>query len=346
MKVGIGGDAGDHGWPGTQLAPQVGARPQVRQVTTTAIAASPGDHLVQFYSGDDELTGTVSGYLADGVRSGCGALVVATAPHRRASRERARFGRYRRSRGTGQPARSSWSTRPNCSAVSSSRRLDRERRGRFQSWPTACSSVLRTAGAPCASTPRCVALLWDARQVALAIELEELWNELGTQFPFWPPCAPIRPRVVADGRHGRHPGGAAGVIRLSSPLGLADPVPLPASCGRRGASRGELNSAQAARHYATGLLDRADAAIVATELAANAVLHARSGFTLTVSRSPAALRIAVRDYAPLESGSIEVKKDHGLGVVSQLATRWFCRPAAGRESYLGRAARVSRLTMP
>lgn len=28
------------------------------------------------YSGDDELTGTVSGYLADGLRSGCGARTI------------------------------------------------------------------------------------------------------------------------------------------------------------------------------------------------------------------------------------------------------------------------------
>ena len=46
-----------------------------------------------------------------------------------------------------------------------------------------------------------------------------------------------------------------------------------------------------------------DAAIVATELAANAVLHARSGFTLTVSWLAAAVRIAVRDGGPLVPGA-------------------------------------------
>ncbi|HVT68315.1 MAG TPA: ATP-binding protein, partial [Trebonia sp.] len=77
----------------------------------------------------------------------------------------------------------------------------------------------------------------------------------------------------------------------------------------------ELDSVRAARHFVTALLGRLgwlgdgtgqpladDAAIVATELAANAVLHARSGFTLTVSWSVAAVRIAVADRAPLEPG--------------------------------------------
>ena len=83
----------------------------------------------------------------------------------------------------------------------------------------------------------------------------------------------------------------------------------------------------------TGLLDQgpddalaSDAAIVATELAANAVLHARSGFILTVSRSAAAVRIAVRDSDPLvhRNGGMpfDVRPGHGLSVVSQLASGW------------------------
>jgi anti-sigma regulatory factor (Ser/Thr protein kinase) len=92
----------------------------------------------------------------------------------------------------------------------------------------------------------------------------------------------------------------------------------------------ELDSVRAARHFTVGLLARGsdrrladDAAIVVTELAANAVLHARSGFTLTVSRSAAAIRIAVRDGRPLASlKDLDVKAGHGLSVVAQLARAW------------------------
>jgi hypothetical protein len=69
-----------------------------------------------------------------------------------------------------------------------------------------------------------------------------------------------------------------------------------------------------------------DVAIVATELAANAVLHAHSGFTVTVSRLAAAVRIAVRDGDPLVHANgglpFDVRPGHGLSVVSQLAGGW------------------------
>jgi anti-sigma regulatory factor (Ser/Thr protein kinase) len=95
----------------------------------------------------------------------------------------------------------------------------------------------------------------------------------------------------------------------------------------------ELDSVRAARHFTADLFDRIaggaaaeSAAIVVTELAANAVLHARSGFTLTISRSAAAVRIAVRDNGPLVQWNhgrpFDVKKGHGLSVVAQLARAW------------------------
>jgi anti-sigma regulatory factor (Ser/Thr protein kinase) len=67
-----------------------------------------------------------------------------------------------------------------------------------------------------------------------------------------------------------------------------------------------VQSARAARHFVLDTLgsrvDHAiagDAAIITAELAANAVLHARSGFTVAVSRSAASVQISVRDATPL-----------------------------------------------
>jgi anti-sigma regulatory factor (Ser/Thr protein kinase) len=109
----------------------------------------------------------------------------------------------------------------------------------------------------------------------------------------------------------------------------------------------ERNSVRAARHYVTGLLGKGadadeaaayDTAIVATELAANAVLHARTRFTLTVSRSAGVTRIAVRDSTPVgllavtgpqaAGGGVpfQVMRGHGLSVVAQLASRWAVEP--------------------
>jgi hypothetical protein len=101
----------------------------------------------------------------------------------------------------------------------------------------------------------------------------------------------------------------------------------------------------AARHFAVGALRRwaaaglagdvglagdadlaGDAALVVTELAANAVVHARSGFTVTLSVPGDALRISVRDASPLPSSgagpALPPAPLHGLGAVDALASRW------------------------
>jgi hypothetical protein len=89
---------------------------------------------------------------------------------------------------------------------------------------------------------------------------------------------------------------------------------------------------RAARHFVADTLAQwgsppaesalaVDAAIVATELATNAVVHACSDFTIAVSRPPGVLRIAVRDTVPV-GAPLRAALGHGLGVVSTVATRW------------------------
>ncbi len=93
----------------------------------------------------------------------------------------------------------------------------------------------------------------------------------------------------------------------------------------------------AARHFAIGTLRRwaadhlaDDAALVVTELAANAVVHAHSDFTVALSAQGDTLRISVRDASPLPSpevaGSLSPAPLHGLGAVDALASRWGVEP--------------------
>jgi anti-sigma regulatory factor (Ser/Thr protein kinase) len=295
---------------------------------TSLPAVGPGDHVVQFYGSDDELAVTVGAYLAEGIRSGDGILVVATAPHRRAfAAQLARVGI--------DPAGTRDAGR--LLTEDAAGLLDRFLVGdvldheRFKS--VASDLILRAAagGGRVRIYAEMVAVLWDAGQVGLAVELEALWNGLGAQLPFALLCA-YPSRLMADAD-------AADAVRkvcLLHSAVSADGAVEPGGAGPSVQERSfppELDSVRAARHFVIGLLGlgpddplASDAAIVATELAANAVLHARSGFTLTVSRSAAAVRIAVRDGDPLvlRNGGLpfDVRPGHGLNVVSQIASEW------------------------
>lgn len=284
------------------------------------------NHVVHFYGADDELADTVGRYLADGIRSGDGVVVVATAPHRLAFESRlAREGLdAARERRAGRLLTVDASGL--LGTFLAGPRLDHER---FEAAALALLGRAAAGGRPVRVYAEMVALLWDAGDVALAIELEDLWTKLGARVPFDLLCG-YPDSVLAQA-------GAAAAVR--------DVCQLHSAVADQRSFTAELDSVRAARHYVTELLgpvaDEAaacDTAIVATELAANAVLHARSGFTLTVSRSAGMTRIAVRDKTPVhepadaaregadEDAPFEVKTGHGLSVVAQLASRWAVDP--------------------
>jgi hypothetical protein len=134
--------------------------------------------------------------------------------------------------------------------------------------------------------------------------------------------------------------------------GLAEVRRFPARVIRPHAVRGfppHLDSAREARYFVLSQLgsraDRAlaaDAAIVIAELAANAIVHARSMFTVAVSQPGDTVpgdtvpgntvpgntvRIAVRDMVPLGDGERLVTAiGHGLDVVAKIAKRWAVEP--------------------
>jgi len=278
------------------------------------LADSWREHIVQFYAAEDELADGVGRYLAEGIRSGAGVVVVATAAHRQAftaalTRQGVDVER------TLQAGR--------LQLVDASALLggfldgDRLDHDKFAAAVGGLVGQAAAGGRPVRVYGEMVALLWEAGQVTLAIELEELWNALGARLPFallcGYPASVLSDQDTADA--------ARDVCRVHTTV--ADQRSFPA----------ELNSVRAARHYVAALLDLAaaeavvtDAAIVVTELAANAVVHAHSRFTLTVTRSAAGAKIAVRDHTPLAppdgEGPFRVLIGHGLSVVSQLARRW------------------------
>jgi anti-sigma regulatory factor (Ser/Thr protein kinase) len=176
-----------------------------------------------------------------------------------------------------------------------------------------------------------VALLWEAGQVTAAMELESLWNGIGARVQFSLFCA--YPATATR----------AGTQALEHLCGLHSSVigALPGStrCPRihlEVASRrfdGQWIDPKEARRFTVDALTSCgwqdianDAAIVVTELAANAVTHAHSPFTVTLSSRGDGVMIAVRDDSPLapdlrDPASSEVR-GRGLRLVAALSASW------------------------
>jgi hypothetical protein len=295
--------------------------------------AGRGDHAVRFYGDDGELSASVSAFLGQGLADGGSALVVATPAHRDA---------FAAALAGGAPRGSAARVAGRLVMVDAAGMLDgflaggRLDHSRFRAAAGELVGRAAGAGAPVRIYAEMVALLWDEGQVTLALELEALWNDLAAQVPFSLLCG-YPARLVS----GQGDAGALGqVCRLHTRV--AGLRPAPPAAGGAVPEEGEavrrfpleLDSAREARHWVLGRLgpqdgeaDAADAAIVIAELAANAVLHARSAFTVTVSRAGGAVRISVRDAARLGDGErLVTVPGHGLDMVAKLAARWAVEP--------------------
>ncbi len=293
----------------------------------------PGDHVVQFYRDGEELAGQAGGYLAEGIRDGGVAVVIATPEHRLAFEDRMAD--------AGVDLRAA-AARGDYVALDAEETLARLVAGGRPD-PGCFELVIGSLIAEAAGTGRqvraygeLVALLWDAGLVAAAVELEELWTVLGSRYPFALWCGYRAEQMTAAGLAGE----VTDVCRLHSNV-ISD-IAVPGTDGEEREVNREFTASldapgQARRFvmaalHADGVGDLADdAALVVTELAANAVVHARSDFTVTVTTGTETVRISVRDAVPppaSEDGcALPAAPLHGLGAVAALARRWGTDPA-------------------
>lgn len=295
---------------------------------TSDYVASPRDHVVQFYDSDEELAAQVVPYLAGAVTAGGVAVVIATEAHREAFAARLPH----------PGGNIVWVDA--AEAMTALLVGDRPARHRFAK---VVGDLVRQAAATAAGRPvraygEIVALMWGAGYLTAALELEELWNELGREVGFSLYCA--YPQAVV-GRDGDREVLDAVCRRHSAVVGPpARPAPagggrfpeavaafLPVAQGPTGARRFVTETLQA---WGRGHLAD-DAAVVATELAANAAVHARTPFTVTVSDRPGgAVRIAVHDGStepprPRRAAALD-GSGRGLGLVDALAAAWGTEP--------------------
>jgi hypothetical protein len=292
-----------------------------------------GHHVVQFYGHDEELAESVAGYLLGALTSGAVAIVIATAAHRSAFEARLRRAGVDLAAAVASGAYLALDAEETVREFMAGDRLDK---AGFRRVIGGLIEGAGEGGRPVRAYGEMVAMLWDAGLVSAAVQLETLWNELGRRHSFSLFCGYPASAVTQSGRLDAF----AEVCRLHGEIvgtsPAADAEPPAADAEAPGAVRTfalSRDAPAAARHFAVGALrgwaaqDLADdAALVVTELAANAVVHAHSGFTVALSGRRDMLRISVRDASPLpspEAGpALPPAPLHGLGAVDALASQW------------------------
>ena len=272
-----------------------------------------GRHVVQFYGRDEELTERVTEYLLGALASGGVAIVIATPEHRHEFETRLAQAGVDLAAARDDGSYLARDAAQTLSELMAAGKLD------GAAFDRVIGTVIAAAGAggrPVRAFGEMVALLWDDGLVSAAVRLEAMWEELGGKHPFSLFCGYRTDAVTRDmdafaevcRLHGEIVGGRSGTAR---PFAFSREAPAEA------------------RHFAVATLNvwgagdlAGDVALVVTELAANAIVHARSAFTVILSVHDDVLRISVRDAVPLDGAGLRAAPLHGLAVVDALASRW------------------------
>jgi anti-sigma regulatory factor (Ser/Thr protein kinase) len=181
-------------------------------------------------------------------------------------------------------------------------------------------------GRPVRAFGEMVGLLWDRGDVSAAIELETLWNALAAELPFSLYCA-----YHADSMAGHeHADALHEVCHLHSALvpGNGDPaevtVELPVDFVA--ATQARLLVADTVRRWGHERSLVANAELITSELASNAIRHARTPFRVSVRRYGPMLRISVSDGAETLPAppDLDPEKPSGRGMflVDAVSRRW------------------------
>jgi anti-sigma regulatory factor (Ser/Thr protein kinase) len=295
-------------------------------------AAGPRDHVLHFYDDELELARTVGGYLRDTIASGAVAIVIATDPHRQA------FVAELASAGIDPLEVCDNGTLVLLDASETMASFLHAGRVDAEAFHTVVGSVLRRAGGtgrPVRAYGEMVALLWEEGDVLAAIEVEKLWNDLGRELDFSLLCAYRSASVQGD----EHAQALQQVCHLHSselPSGAVHghDTARPAMAEVSARFSATRDAPRTARHFMTDALEgwgyggsfMEDAQLVVTELASNAVVHARSAFSVAARPEPFGLRISVHDASAVTP---TVRQDdrmalsgRGLRLVEAIAADW------------------------
>ena len=278
-----------------------------------------GHHVVQFYGHDEELAERVADHLLAALDRDGVAIVIATPAHTAAFETRLRRAGADLAAARARQAYLTLDAAETLDALMAGGRLDAAAFGRVIGGLIERARAGHRRG-PVHAYGEMVALLWDAGLVGAVSQLEAMWDDLGRRRPFSLFCGYQSGQVTSD------LAAFAEVCRLHKEIIGPAPDGMPGAVRTFSLTR---ESPAAARRFTVGTLRgwgigdlSDDAALVVTELAANAVVHAHSGFTVILSARGGQLRISVRDADPRGREALVPVPLHGLGTVDALASRW------------------------
>jgi hypothetical protein len=184
---------------------------------------------------------------------------------------------------------------------------------------------LHATGRPIRAYGEMVAVLWEDGNVLGAIELEKHWNALARELHFSLWCAYHTQSVAGE----EHADALHEVCQLHH--AVVDDA--------RARFRAGPDAPFAARRFVAGLLacrpfagrvDPDDVQLVVSELATNAVVHAGTPFSISVSSDGAVMRIEVSDWsaAPpvMRDGAVGALSGRGLRLVAAVSGNWGVEP--------------------
>lgn len=291
------------------------------------------DHRVGFYEDDPSLVAAVGGFLSEAIDRGGAIVIIAGESHRVA------LGAALAARGHAIDALTTsgrYRTLDAARILTQFMRSGRPDRDAFVAVVGRLVAEAARGGQRVSVYGEMVAELWDAGNKAAAIELESLWNDLATGRDFALFCGYAQSSVAARDdlvatKHlcDRH----SEVLLLRdadaarAPLAADDTervtrlfVPARASLSRVRLFVGDVLRLWGLERWAD------DASIVASELATNAIIHAKSPFRVAVSRAGAMIRISVQDTVAATPERLAPDPTtiggRGIAIVDAIAGAW------------------------
>jgi anti-sigma regulatory factor (Ser/Thr protein kinase) len=294
------------------------------------LTLEPHAHAVSVYVRDQEVVDELARFVADGVLQEGRAVVVATPQHREALVDTLRA----MDLDPDEPPIAGHlvllDAKETLRSFTTESGFDRNR------FLARVGQVVIDAGAdgaPVRVFGEMVGLLWEAGDVQGAIALEAMWNDLIAEVGFDLMCAYpasliessslVDVRAVCDQHTSvRAPEPHAGP---DSDHSESSPMFLPVS-----------ESVRASRNFVVAALRRLeaddlvlDATLIVSELATNAVRHARSPFRVSVSELGGLLCISVKDVGDGHAAMPTIAQDdaiegRGMAIIEALAHRWGC----------------------